>query len=82
MLSKLKRLFNRAERSPKFEQRLDDVGLSWLDTPADPLDIAAWDRYWTEQIRHGLGPPLFDMFCNDRHLVEVMNSEGMENVLL
>lgn len=81
MLSKLKRLFNRAERSPKFEQGLDNAELSWLDPPTDPLDIAAWDRYWTEQVRHGIGPPLFDMFCDDRELVEVMNAEGMKSVL-
>ena len=74
-LWKLKRLFKR--RAP----RLDDEELSWLDPPADPRDVAAWDRYWTEQTRHGLGPPLFDMFCDDRDLVRVMNNEGMRSVL-
>jgi SAM-dependent methyltransferase len=82
MLSKLKQLFKRGERSPKLEPRLDDeADLSWLDPPTDPLDVAAWDRYWIEQVRHGLGPPLFDMFCDDRNLVQVMNTEGMNSVL-
>jgi SAM-dependent methyltransferase len=74
MLSKLKRLFNRGERS-------SDPELSWLYPPMDPQDVAAWDRYWTEQVRHGLGPPLFDMFCDDRKLVKVMNNIGMKSVL-
>ncbi len=82
MLSKLKQLFSRGDRSPDLKPRLDDdTDLDWLNPPTDPLDVSAWDRNWTEQVGHGLGPPLFDMFCDDRHLVEVMDSEGMKNVL-
>ena len=82
MLSKLMQLFHRGERRLKLEPRLDaDAELSWLDPPTDPLDVAAWDRYWTEQVRHGLGPPMFDMFCDDCDLVTVMNNEGMRTVL-
>ncbi len=82
MLSKLKRLFKRGEQSPKLEPQLHvDPELSWFFPPTDPLDIAAWDRYWTEQVRHGLGPPLFDMFSDDRELVKLMSEEGMKTVL-
>ena len=59
----------------------DDADLSWLDPPSDPLDVAAWNQYWIEHVRHGLGPPLFDMFSDDRRLVEVMNAEGMKTIL-
>jgi len=82
MLSKFKQWLNRGERRPKSRPRLaDDTDLAWLSPPTDPFDVSAWDRYWTEQVRHGLGPPLFDMFCDDRELVEVMNTEGMKSVL-
>jgi len=64
------------------EPKLDEEeNLSWLVPPPDPLDSAAWDRYWIEQVRHDLGPPLFDMFCNDRKLVQLMNAERMKSVL-
>ena len=49
--------------------------------PTDPLDFAGWDQYWKEQIECGFGPPLIDMFCDDRDLVRAMNSEGMKSVL-
>jgi len=82
MLSKLKQLFKRGAGRPKLDPRLDcDADLSWLDPPLDPLDVAAWDRYWLAQVGHGLGPPLFDMFCDNRNLVQVMNAEGMTRIL-
>jgi hypothetical protein len=82
MLSRLKKLLNRGERSTELTPLLDDdTDLDWLDAPTDPLDASAWDRYWTEQVRHGLGPPIFDMFCDARELVRVMNNEGMRSVL-
>lgn len=82
MFSKLKQWFSRGERRLNLKPRLaDDTDLDWLRSPTDPHDVSAWDRYWTEQVRHELGPPAFDMLCDDRDLVEVMNSEGMKNVL-
>lgn len=82
MLSRLKQLFNRGERSTELKPLLDDdTDLDWLDAPTDPLDSSAWDRYWTEHVRHGLGPPIFDMFCDDRELTKVMNNEGMRSIL-
>ncbi len=53
MLSRLKKLFNRGERSTELKPLLDDdTDLDWLDAPTDPLDASAWDRYWTEHVRH------------------------------
>jgi hypothetical protein len=59
----------------------DDPELSWLIPPADPLDAGAWDHYWTKHLEHGIGPQLFDMFCDDRQLVTVMRNKGMSSVL-
>jgi SAM-dependent methyltransferase len=82
MLSKFKRLFNKGRWGASIEDRFDDdPELSWLHPPADPLNASAWDRYWTEHMEHGLGPPLFDMFCDDRELVTVMHNREMKSVL-
>lgn len=59
----------------------DDDDVSWLYPPVGPADVPAWDHYWSEQVRHGLGPSIFDMCSDDRNLVHVMNIEGMRNIL-
>jgi len=56
----------------------DGDDLAWLDPPEDPRDTCAWDRYWDGLIEHGTGPPLFDLFCDDRPLINAM--EGRESV--
>jgi hypothetical protein len=82
MLSNLRRLLNWGRRGPGLRQELDEnAELRWLDPPANPEDVAAWDRYWAEQVANGLGPPLFDMFCDDYKLVRIMNGEGMRRIL-
>lgn len=58
-----------------------EVELQWLEPPEDPTDASAWDRYWSEQIAHGMGPPLHDMFINDSWLVEAMRQTSMSRVL-
>jgi hypothetical protein len=69
------------EGVPKLLRVEKDDDLDWLDPPADPRDVAGWGRYWTEHLQHGVGPPLFDMFFDDRDLVKVMKSVGMKTVL-
>jgi len=91
MLSRLWRLLHRTRPmlSPLqlddcpalFQQQDDSDDLSWLNPPANPLDVAAWDQFWVEHIRNGIGPPLLDMFCDDSMLVRVMNDEGMKSIL-
>jgi len=87
MFSKLMQLFKRGKPIPgpgilkSNARRDDDADLGWLDPPSNPLDVVAWDQYWIEHVRHGLGPPLFDMFSDDRKLVEVMNAKGMKSIL-
>ena len=82
MISKIVQLFKRGacfiKPTPQFDA---DDDLSWLHPPAGPADVAAWNRYWIEQVRHGLGPSIFDMFNDDRDLVQVMNIEGMRSIL-
>ena len=58
-----------------------DTDLDWLNPPADPHDIVAWDKHWTEHVRNGIGPQIFDMFFDDQDLIKVMKSELMNTVL-
>ena len=75
ILQALLRPLKRAQLTPE----LDD--LSWLDPPDDPHNAEGWDKYWEDQVTHGLGPPLFDMFFDDRRLIQKMVEEGLSTVL-
>src|ERR1017187_4111219 len=57
-----------------------DNELDWLMPPRDVHQVEAWDRHWHNQVSHGLGPPVFDMFCDDRELVRAMRQRGMSTV--
>jgi len=81
MFSKLWRLGRRIQSMLNPQQQDDSTDLAWLFPPENPLDIAAWDRYWIDHIKNGIGPPFFDMFCDDSSLVKIMNDEGMKNIL-
>jgi SAM-dependent methyltransferase len=54
---------------------------AWLTPPSYRSGTSDWDTYWDAQLAHGLGPPLFDMFCRDQDLVEVMRQRGALHVL-
>ena len=62
-------------------RRRPDDARSWLHPPSDLGNPEAWDRYWRDQASHRLTPPLFDMFCFDTELVELMASRGLTSVL-
>jgi len=81
MLSKLGRVLNWIRFGRKSAPELDEDEFRWLSPPANPEDAAAWDQYWADQVANGLGPQLFDMFCNDHKLVRTMNAEGMRRIL-
>ncbi len=68
----------RALAASRLKARADELG--WLLPPSTTRDPAAWDQYWSEQVAHGLAPPLFDMFCDDTELVEFMNRHVMTRV--
>src|SRR2546423_3369031 len=81
MLSKLWRLVDRTRQLLTPQRQADSEDPSWLCPPADPLDVAGWDRYWVEHIKHGIGPQLLDMFCDDSMLLRVMNDERIKSIL-
>jgi hypothetical protein len=58
-----------------------DDNLEWLDPPCTIADVAAWDKYWHDQISHGLTPLLFDLANNGGELAAVMAKLGMQSVL-
>lgn len=53
----------------------------WLIPPTDVHDARAWDKYWDDQIAHGLNPQLFDIWCDDQQLVDVMMSREASTIL-
>jgi hypothetical protein len=82
MFSFLRKLFRR-ERPGAGSIELaawDDID-SWLFPPDDMHNPALWDQYWYNQVSHGLGPPLFDMFISDETLIEVMSEHRLQRVL-
>lgn len=81
MLSRLWRLFRPTKPFLTPQQLDDSEDLSWFYPPANPLDVAGWDRFWVNQIEDGEGPLDLDMFCNDSALVRVMNDEGIRSIL-
>jgi SAM-dependent methyltransferase len=58
-----------------------DPDLSWLDPPRDIHDVPAWDRYWRNQVTHGLRPAAFDLFADDQHLLDEMRRRDLRTVL-
>jgi len=58
-----------------------DDDLEWLNPPCTIADVAAWDKYWRDQISHGLTPLLFDLCNHGGDLAAVMAKLGMRSVL-
>lgn len=59
----------------------EDDDFEWFWPPQTIADVAAWDKYWTDQIIHGLTPPLFDLQNHGETLVAAMHQNGMKSVL-
>lgn len=59
----------------------DDDEFDWLFPPENVHDTEAWDRYWQDQIAHEIGPELFDMFCFDQVLVDVLYERDKRTIL-
>jgi SAM-dependent methyltransferase len=59
----------------------DDDDLAWLNPPNTMRDPSAWDRYWNDQISHGLNPQLFDLFVTDDEIIRTLSRERMQTVL-
>lgn len=58
-----------------------DDDMAWFFPPCDVHDSKVWDRYWQDQIAHGLTPPLFDMFRHDGPLIECLLGRGAKTLL-
>jgi hypothetical protein len=58
-----------------------DDDLEWFWPPSTIADVAAWDKYWRDQISRGLTPPLFDLSNHGGDLAAVMAKLGMRSVL-
>jgi len=65
----LQRLFGRSRED-----------LSWMLPPRTLVDPAPWDRYWHDQLTHGMAG-FVHMFCDDGDLVDVMRANGLRTVL-
>jgi hypothetical protein len=84
----LKRLFGRTETQqlglevgPRTcEPSKTPYDSSWLYPPNTLVDPAPWDKYWSEQIAHGVGD-FVHLFCEDGDLVDTMRANGFRTVL-
>ena len=65
----------------KTQPDVPDDDMNWFFPPCDVHDSAVWDRYWHDQMAHGLTPPLFDMFLNDAPLIQCLIERGAKTVL-
>ena len=54
---------------------------SWFFPPENVRDRAGWDRYWQNQVSHGLTPPLFDVHCQDAPFIQCLRRRGGRTVL-
>ena len=57
----------------------DDI--SWIFPPQDVHNPDAWDIYWKNQLDHGLGAELFDIFCSDDEVVKAAQTYGLSTIL-
>lgn len=66
-----------AEDQAGFES-LDDY--KWMFPPSTVTDSAAWDRYWQDQLSHGVAG-FVHLFVDDGELVDAMRANGLRTVL-
>jgi len=53
---------------------------NWMFPPRTVVDPAAWDRYWHDQLTHGVAG-FVDLFVHDGELVDAMRANGLRTVL-
>jgi len=71
----LQKLFGRRTAAP-----VGGEDFSWMFPPNTMVDPAPWDRYWHDQIIHGIAG-FADIFCDDGSLVDAMRANGLKTVL-
>lgn len=57
-----------------------DDDFAWMCPPATTTDAAAWDRYWDDQLSHGVAG-FVHLFVDDGELVDAMRANGLQTVL-
>lgn len=86
ILAMIKRCFHRPRpvvSDPPAELDLE----AWKETsrllqiPKDLQDGAAWDTYWENHLKLGVGPPVLDGLLRDQELVRVMRAAELSTVL-
>lgn len=80
------KLFGRRTATTPQPEEPDDLAdllgdLAWLRPPTDVHDSHAWDSYWKNQVTHGLGPGIFDMFCDPQAIVGALKANRLQSVL-
>src|SRR5262245_9536094 len=53
---------------------------NWMFPPSTVVDPAAWDRYWHDQLSHGVAV-FAHMWVHDGELVDAMRANGLRTVL-
>lgn len=53
---------------------------NWMFPPSTVTDAAAWDRYWQDQLSHGVAG-FIHLFVDDGELVDAMRANGLRTVL-
>lgn len=67
----------KTEDQPSVESPDD---FDWFFPPSTVVDPAAWDRYWDNQLSHGLAE-FVHLFVDDGELVDAMRANGLQTVL-
>jgi hypothetical protein len=62
----------------KLRRAPDD--LQWMFPPSTVTDPEPWDKFWTDQIQHGVAG-FVHMFIDDGQLVDAMIANGIHDVL-
>jgi SAM-dependent methyltransferase len=53
---------------------------NWMFPPSTVVDPAPWDRYWHDQLSHGVAE-FVHMWVSDGELVDAMRANGLKTVL-
>jgi hypothetical protein len=59
---------------------IDDTDFRWMCPPRTLVDPAPWDKYWHEQLSHGVAG-FVHLFVDDGELVDAMRANGLRSGL-
>lgn len=76
----LRRLFGRQAAPGQYESGGAEADPSWFFPPDTVVDPAAWDRYWQDQVSHGVAE-FVHLFVDNGELVDAMRANGLRTVL-